>query len=208
MKICVAPSILSADFGKLNEEIASVEEYIDYIHVDVMDGHFVPNLTIGPPVVKCIKTSRPLDVHMMVSNPEMYIDDFAAAGTAVLTAHQEAVQDAHEFLTKVKSAGMNAGLSVKPNTRVEVLESVIDELDWVLIMSVEPGFGGQAFMENSLEKIKWLRDKRSDLPIAVDGGINAETARRCVEAGADVLVAGSYIFKASNRADAIKSLRS
>jgi ribulose-phosphate 3-epimerase len=207
MKIKISPSILSADFGRLNEDIKTVEEHSDYIHVDVMDGHFVPNLTFGAPVVRCIKSELPLDVHLMIENPEKYIDDFAKAGADVLTVHFEAVDDLHGLLAKIKEHGMRAGVSIKPGTEVEVLEEYLDELDWVLIMSVEPGFGGQGFIKESVPKIAWLREKASELDIAVDGGINDETARLCEEAGANVLIAGSYIFKSDDRKKAINLLK-
>jgi len=203
----ISPSILSADFGHLNDDIKTVEDHSDYIHVDVMDGHFVPNLTFGAPVVKCIKSKLPLDVHLMISNPEDYIEDYAKAGANVLTVHFEAVSNLHELLAKIKENGMRAGVSIKPGTEVEVLEEYLDELDWVLVMSVEPGFGGQGFIEIAFDKIKWLREHAPELDIAVDGGINNETGRKCVEAGANVLIAGSYIFGAENRIEAIELLR-
>ncbi|MBA4336373.1 ribulose-phosphate 3-epimerase [bacterium] len=207
MKIQIAPSILSADFGKLNEDIATVEDYVDYLHIDVMDGHFVPNLTFGAPVVKCIKSKKPLDVHLMIENPMEYIDDFAKAGANILSFHYEAVENPRVLINMIKERGIKAGMSVKPGTEVEVLEEFLSELDWVLVMSVEPGFGGQSFMPSALDKIKWLREKAPNLDIAVDGGINEETAKLCKEAGANILVAGSYIFKAKDRLKAIESLR-
>jgi ribulose-phosphate 3-epimerase len=207
MDIKISPSILSADFGRLNDDIKTIEEHSDYIHVDVMDGHFVPNLTFGAPVVKCIKSKLPLDVHLMISNPENFIEDFINAGASVLTVHYEAAKDLHAVLAKIRSNAVKAGVSIKPDTKVEVLEEYLDELDWVLIMSVEPGFGGQGFMDSALEKIKWLRERAPELDIAVDGGINDETARKCELAGANVLIAGSYIFGADNRRQAIDLLR-
>lgn len=207
MDIKISPSILSADFGRLNDDIKTVEDHADYIHVDVMDGHFVPNLTFGAPVVEWIKSKLPLDVHLMIENPEKFIDDFAKAGANILTVHYEAVEDLHGLLAKIKENGMRAGVSIKPGTEVEVLKDYLDELDWVLIMSVEPGFGGQGFIEGALDKIKWLRENAPALDIAVDGGINDETARLCEEAGANVLIAGSYIFKSDDRKEAIDLLR-
>ncbi len=207
MDIKVSPSILSADFGRLNDDIKTVEEHADYIHVDVMDGHFVPNLTFGAPVIRCIKSKLPLDVHLMISNPQDFIEDFAKAGAKVLTVHFEAVDDLYELLVKIKDNGMSAGVSVKPGTDVKVLEEYLDELDWVLIMSVEPGFGGQEFMPDVFNKIKWLRAKAPELDIAVDGGINDETGRKCILAGANILIAGSYIFKAEDRRKAIDLLK-
>ncbi|MFC1655474.1 ribulose-phosphate 3-epimerase [Patescibacteria group bacterium] len=207
MEIKVAPSILSADFGRLNEDIATVDEYCDYIHVDVMDGHFVPNLTFGAPVAKYIKSKKPLDVHLMIENPEKYIEDFAKAGTDVLTVHYEAAHDLDGTLAEIKKHGMKAGASIKPATPVEVLDPYLKDLDWVLIMSVEPGFGGQSFMPNALGKISWLREQAPGLDIAVDGGITDKTGKECVDAGANILIAGSYIFKADDRIAAIKSLK-
>lgn len=207
MEVQIAPSILSADFGRLNEDIATIDDHVDYIHVDVMDGHFVPNLTFGAPIVKFIKSKNPLDVHLMIENPENYIEDFAKAGSDILTVHYEVCDDLPAVIAQIKSAGMKAGVSIKPGTRVEVLEEILPKLDWVLIMSVEPGFGGQSFMPNALQKIKWLREKAPQLDIAVDGGVNAETGLQCKEAGANVLIAGSYIFKSDNRVAAINSLR-
>lgn len=207
MKIKIAPSILSADFGKLNEEIASVEPYVELLHVDVMDGHFVPNITIGAPVVKCIKTKLPMDLHLMIEHPEKYVEDFAKAGAASITVHQETCKDLHKVLRQIKSLGVKAAVSINPETPFEKIKGVLDEVDMVLIMSVHPGFGGQKFIETALDKIKELRKMKPDLDIEVDGGINAETAKKCVEAGANILVAGSYIFGAKDRRQAIESLR-
>ncbi|MBN1494356.1 ribulose-phosphate 3-epimerase [Candidatus Peregrinibacteria bacterium] len=207
MKIKISPSILSADFGKLNDEIKSVEKYSDYIHVDVMDGHFVPNITIGACVVSSIKTRLPLDVHLMIEHPEKYIEDFADAGAKVLTVHYEACKNLKSVLVKIRKLRIKAGVSIKPKTKIEVLKPYLKYLDWVLIMSVEPGFGGQKFIENSLDKIKWLRKNAPKLDIAVDGGINEKTAKECVKAGANVLIAGSYIFKAKIRKSSILRLK-
>lgn len=207
MDIKIAPSILSADFGRLNEDIATVDDKCDYIHIDVMDGHFVPNLTFGAPVVKYIKSKKPLDVHLMIENPANYVDEFANAGANILTFHYEAEENPLKLLNQIKQKGMRAGISIKPGTDVKLLEELLPELDWVLVMSVEPGFGGQSFMPAALEKIKWLREKANTLDIAVDGGINTETGKLCREAGANVLIAGSYIFGAQDRIAAIESLR-
>ncbi|MBU1446600.1 ribulose-phosphate 3-epimerase [Patescibacteria group bacterium] len=207
MEVKIAPSILSADFGHLNDDISIIDDYVDYIHVDVMDGHFVPNLTFGAPVVSCIRSKHPLDVHLMIENPEKYLEDFAKAGANILTIHYEACENLSEVIRRIKEFGMKAGVSINPGTNVEVLEDILPEIDWALIMSVEPGFGGQSFMPNALHKIEWLRGKSPQLNIAVDGGINAETAVKVKEAGANVLIAGSYIFKAEDRIAAINSLR-
>lgn len=207
MNIKIAPSILSADFGKLNEEIASVEPYVDLLHVDVMDGHFVPNITIGAPVVKCIKSKLPLDLHLMIEHPERYVEDFVKAGAASITVHQEACRHLHRVIQQIKSLGVKAAVSINPATPLEMIEEVLDDVDMVLIMSVNPGFGGQKFIEGALGKIAELRKLKPNLDIEVDGGINAETAKKCVEAGANILVAGSYIFGAKDRQQAIQSLR-
>ena len=215
MKIKIAPSILSADFGKLNEEIASVEPYVDMLHVDVMDGHFVPNITIGAPVVACLQTKLPLDIHLMIEHPEKYLEDFVKAATkngidkknVSITVHQEACKDLHGVLQQIKAMGVQAAVSINPATTLAAIESVLDEVEMVLIMSVNPGFGGQKFIEDVLPKIAALRKLKPNLDIEVDGGINAETAKLCIEAGANILVAGSYIFGTKERAQAIGRLR-
>lgn len=215
MKIRIAPSILSADFGKLNEEIAVVEPYVDMFHVDVMDGHFVPNITIGAPVVRCIKTKLPLDCHLMIENPERYVEDFAKAIVASgspacvsnITVHAEVCKDLKAVLIRIKGLGVRVGVSVNPGTPVEKITDVLDMVDVVLVMSVNPGFGGQSFIESVLPKITALRKMKPDLDIEVDGGINAETAKKCIKAGANILVAGSYIFGAQDCVKAIQSLR-
>lgn len=203
----IAPSILSADFGKLNEEIASIEKYADLLHVDVMDGHFVPNITFGPVVVKCIKTRLPLDCHLMIENPEKYIPDFVQAGAASITVHQEACRHLHGVIQQIKSFGIKAGVSLNPATPLAMIEDVIEELDMILIMSVNPGFGGQKFIDSVMAKVIDLREQMPNLDIQVDGGINAETAKIARDAGANILVAGSYIFGSVDRKKAIESLR-
>lgn len=215
MNIKIAPSILSADFGKLNEEIASVEAYVDLLHVDVMDGHFVPNITLGAPVVKCLQTKLPMDLHLMIENPEFFIEDFVKAAMTngreltdvSITVHQEACRHLHRVIQLVRSFGVKAAVSINPATPIKMIEEILDDVDMVLIMSVNPGFGGQKFIEGVLSKIRELRAMKPDLDIEVDGGINAETARMCVEAGANILVAGSYIFGAKDRKLAIESLK-
>mgnify|MGYP003394969958 FL=1 len=206
MKIQIAPSILSADFGNLNEDIKTVEPFVDLLHVDVMDGHFVPNLTFGAPVIRCIKTSLPLSCHLMIENPEKYLEDFVKAGAATITFHAEVVKDMSGLIKKIHALGVRAGVSVNPETDVKVIESVLAEVDEVLVMSVHPGFGGQKFIESALEKIAWLRQVRPDLDIAVDGGIDNLTAPKVVQAGANILVSGSYIFNSTDREAAIKTL--
>lgn len=206
-KIQIAPSILSADFGKLNEDIKTIEADADLLHVDVMDGHFVPNLTFGAPIVRWIKTKLPLSCHLMISNPQDFLEDFVKAGAATITFHAEVVKDMSALIKKIHSLGVRAGVSVNPETPVSRLEPVLDEADEILVMSVHPGFGGQKFIESALDKIAWLRSKKSDLDIAVDGGIDDVTARKVVQAGANILVSGSYIFNSTNRKKAIASLR-
>lgn len=207
----IAPSILSADFAKLGEEIKEVESAVDYIHVDVMDGHFVPNITIGPLIVDAIRpvTDLPLDVHLMIENPEHYIQAFVDAGADIITVHQEACPHLHRVVQQIKQAGVKAGVVINPATPVESIEYVLEDVDLVLVMTVNPGFGGQSFIPSGLNKIKQLFDLRSEhgysYEIEVDGGVNQETAKQCIDAGADVLVAGSAIFNKDNRIEAIKA---
>lgn len=211
--IIVSPSILSADFANLERDIKLVERNgADWIHVDVMDGHFVPNITIGIPVVKSIKkvTTLPLDVHLMIENPEKYIEDFTNAGADILTFHYEAVkkENIKPLITNIKNLGVKAGLSIKPKTQPEEIIEFLPDLDLVLVMTVEPGFGGQKFMTDCAEKIKVIKQHATqNLFIQVDGGINAETGEICTEYGANSLVAGSYIYKAENIKEAISSLK-
>lgn len=211
--IIVSPSILSADFANLERDIKLVERNgADWIHVDVMDGHFVPNITIGIPVVKSIKkvTTLPLDVHLMIENPEKYIEDFANAGADILTFHYEAVkkENIKNLISEIKELGVKAGLSIKPKTQPEEILEFLQDLNLVLVMTVEPGFGGQKFMEDCAEKIKLIKQHAPEnLYIQVDGGINAQTGKICTEFGANSLVAGSYIYKAENIKEAISSLK-
>ncbi len=207
MQLKIAPSILSADFGKLNEEIAFLEPYADLLHVDVMDGHFVPNITIGAPVVRCLKTALSLDVHLMIEHPEKYIEDFVKAGSSRIIVHSEACSDLATVLWRIKELGAEAGVSIKPGTPVSDILGVLDLVSEVLVMTVEPGFGGQKFMEGMMGKIKELKEAGFKGDIGVDGGINAETAKVCREAGANLLVAGNYIFNAEDRIAAIKNLK-
>lgn len=206
--IKIAPSILSADFGNLNADIASIEEFVDWIHVDVMDGHFVPNITIGAPVVKCIKSKKPLDCHLMIQNPEKYVPDFIKAGASFISTHIElGEQSVRNCIKLCRDANIGAGVVVNPETSVEKIFPVLNEVDYVLIMSVHPGFGGQSFIEEVLEKVKTLRAMRPNLEIQIDGGINEKTYKKALEAGVNNFVAGSYIFGASDRIQAIQALR-
>ena len=208
-KILIAPSILSADFSRLAEEIRDVEQGgCDTIHVDVMDGHFVPNLTIGPTVIKWARkiTKLPLDVHLMIDEPIRFIEDFRKAGSDWITVHVEATKKMGETLDAIEKSGAKKGMSLRPGTPVSKLDPWLDKLDLILIMTVEPGFGGQSFMPDQLEKVKYLRGKFKGL-ISVDGGINVETAKPSLAAGADILVAGTAVFGQKDRGAAISALR-
>ena len=211
-KIKVAPSLLSADFSKLGEEIRQLcKSGADMLHVDVMDGHFVPNLTIGPVVIKDIKKSStvPLDVHLMMTNPLQYLQAFIDAGADRITLHIEMDDDIDDALDYLRQQGIERGICLKPKTKAEDLIPYLDKIDFVLIMTVEPGFGGQSFMTDQLTKISDVKKIIQNLPIdiEVDGGINDKTGALCVQNGADILVAGNYIFKASDIKDAILKLK-
>ncbi|MET3728785.1 ribulose-phosphate 3-epimerase [Fictibacillus halophilus] len=212
--IKIAPSILSADFSRLGDDIKAVEEAgADYIHVDVMDGHFVPNITIGPLVVQAIRpvTKLPLDVHLMIENPDRYIEEFAKAGADIISVHVEASPHLHRTVQLIKQHGVKAGVVINPATSVDSIRHILQDVDLVLLMTVNPGFGGQAFIESVVPKIKEVSDlvktQGLNVEIEVDGGVNPETARLCVEAGANVLVAGSAIYGKKDLKDAIAAIR-
>ncbi len=208
----ISPSILSANFACLREEIEKVKE-AEWIHVDVMDGHFVPNLTIGPLVVRALRkiTKQFLDVHLMIENPEKYVKAFAEAGADLITVHIEACGSPEEVVKLIKESGCKAGVSVKPGTGVEEIEGLLDKIDLVLVMSVEPGFGGQKFMPEVLPKVERLKklkeEKGLEYEIEVDGGINRENCSDVVKAGADILVSGSAIFRSDNPAEEMRVIR-
>ncbi len=214
-KIIIAPSILAADFGNLAAEIKSVEDAgADWIHVDIMDGTFVPPITFGDNIIKLASkiTKLPLDVHLMIANPENHIESFAKAGSSRITIHQEASPHLHRTLGQINRLGIKSGVVINPATPIESIYDVLDLVDLVLIMTVNPGWGGQKFIEHCLTKIEKLNSEISktskDIHIQVDGGVNQETAKLCIQAGANVLVAGSYIFSNTDRKTAIQTLRS
>ncbi len=210
----IAPSILSADFARLGDEVRAVEAAgADYIHVDVMDGRFVPNITIGPLVVDAVRkvTSLPLDVHLMIEEPERYVDDFAKAGADIIVVHAEACRHLHRVVQQIKATGKRAGVSLNPATPLNVLEYVLEELDLVLLMTVNPGFGGQSFIEACIPKIQALRgmlDSRGcEAELEIDGGVKPSNIARIAHAGADVLVAGSAVFNSTDYAATISEMK-
>lgn len=212
--IKIAPSILSANFAKLGDEISQVTSAgADYIHIDVMDGSFVPNITIGNEVIKSIRSSTnlPFDVHLMINNPDLHIKNFAASGADIITIHAEASTHLDRSLNLIKSFNKKAGVSIVPSTNENVLDYILDKVDLILVMTVNPGFGGQKFLTSQLQKIYNIRQKINQLDknieLEVDGGINHETNKMAIEAGANVLVSGSYIFGNKNYSQAITSLR-
>lgn len=206
----VAPSILASDFSRLGDEVkAVIEAGADWIHVDVMDGHFTPNLTLGPPVVASLRShcSIPMDVHLMITNPEEFVEPFADAGADIISFHVEATHHPLRLIERIQDRGCKAGIVLNPATTQDEIEFVADAVDMVLVMTVNPGFGGQAFIPQMLEKIRMVRGLIGDRDLEVDGGIDDRTAVDAVQAGANVLVAGSYIFRSDSYLQAIESLR-
>ena len=213
-KIIVSPSLLSADFNNLGKDIEMINRSeADWFHLDIMDGVFVPNISFGLPVVKSVKklAQKPLDVHLMIVQPERYIEQTADAGAMMMTVHQEACVHLHRTVAAIHAAGMKAGVALNPSTPVNTLEDIIGDVDMVLLMSVNPGFGGQKFIEHTIDKVKALRQMidatGKEVLIEVDGGVQGETAPRLVKAGVDVLVSGSYVFKSENPIATIESLK-
>jgi ribulose-phosphate 3-epimerase len=211
----IAPSILAADFANLQKEVEMLNaSAADYIHVDIMDGVFVPNISFGIPVTEAIHrhATKPLDVHLMIVNPELYVEDFVKAGASIVTVHVEACTHLHRTLQEIKRLGVAAGVALNPHTPIELLTEVLEEIDLVCVMSVNPGFGGQKFIEHSYAKVANLKNlilkKGAKTQIEVDGGVSEQNAKRLVEAGADILVAGSFVFRAPDPIKAIASLKS
>ena len=212
-KHLIAPSVLAADFSNLQRDIEMINESdADWFHIDIMDGVFVPNISFGMPVLRDIKkhAKKTIDVHLMIVNPDQYIETFATLGADILTVHWEACTHMHRTIQAIKAAGMKAGIALNPHSSVNQLKDIIKDIDLVCLMSVNPGFGGQSFIENTFDKVKELKEliqsSRSDCQIEIDGGVTNENAKKLVQAGANILVAGSYVFKSSNPTDTISKL--
>ena len=212
-KHLIAPSVLAADFSNLQRDIEMINESdADWFHIDIMDGVFVPNISFGMPVLRDIKkhAKKTMDVHLMIVNPDQYIETFASLGADILTVHYEACTHIHRTIQAIKATGMKAGIALNPHSSVNQLKDIIKDIDLVCLMSVNPGFGGQSFIENTFDKVKELKEliqsSRSDCQIEIDGGVTNENAKKLVQAGANILVAGSYIFKSSNPTETISKL--
>jgi ribulose-phosphate 3-epimerase len=215
MDIKVAASVLSADLGRLNEDIRIVEEAgADIIHFDVMDGHFVPNLSFGAPVLKCMNTKLPVDIHLMIENPEDFIQDYANSlpggrnpNGDIISVHAEVCEHLHKVVQQIKEAGFRASVAINPGTSLSVIEEVIDDLDMVLVMTVNPGYSGQSFIDSALDKVREIRGVKPDIDIEVDGGVNADTCEMVRDAGANILVSASYLFGSKDKAVAVSTLK-